>query len=74
MQNTCHSSFQSGSILTNYCEQNYVLPSNLSDAIVNRMMDLGFVSEKDAENTFRTFLQGRRTDQGKMVMVRNFLR
>ena len=70
MSNTCHYRYSLGVILTNYCEQNFVLPSVLTDAMVTRLLELGVSSEKEAENMLRTFLQGRRTDQGKMVLVR----
>ncbi len=53
----------------NYFEQNYVLPANLIDAMVSRLLELGVGAEKVAEDILRTFLQGRRTDQGKMVLV-----
>ena len=72
MSNTCHHRFTPGVVLVNYCEQNFVLPSALTDALVNRLLEMGVSSEKEAENSLRVFLQGRRTDQGKMVLVRNY--
>ena len=74
MSNTCHHRFTPGVVLVNYCEQNFVLPSALTDALVNRLLEMGVSSEKEAENSLRVFLQGRRTDQGKMVLVRNYLK
>ncbi len=62
-----------GKVLVNYFEQNFVLPSQLTDAIVARLLELGEPSEKEAENTVRTYLQGRRTDQGKMALVGDLL-
>ncbi len=69
MSFTCHSSYTPGTMLINYCEQNFVLPSILADALVTRLLEMGAPSDKDAENSIRVYLQGRRTDQGKMVLV-----
>ena len=52
------------------CEQCYVFPTELLNALVLRLQELGSPSVEAAENQFKVYLQGRRTTQTKMVLVR----
>ena len=55
----------------NRCEECHVIPEDLLQMIVDRMVALEY-DKKEARRQIKTFLESRRTAQGHMAMVTQF--
>ena len=53
------------------CEECFVIPKPLRHALTVRLVELGAETDEDAEEQLKTYLQGRRTTQTNMVLVRS---
>ncbi len=54
--------------IMNNCEECFVMPEELLQMMVDRMLALG-EDRKEAKKKIKTYLEGRRTTQGHMAMV-----
>ena len=55
----------------NHCEECYVIPEDLLQMLVDRMIALG-ADRKETKKQIKTFLESRRTAQGHIAMVTQF--
>ncbi len=55
----------------NNCEECYIIPEELLQMLVDRMLALGD-DRKEAKKRIKTYLESRRTAQGHMALVTKY--